>query len=322
MAFYIERFKGVEKREFEVEVVTPLFLGGADPKKAEIRIPSIKGALRFWWRAIYGSDDLQDMKNRENTIFGSTTQKASFSLHLKDADNVKSVLADLPQGVKIPTQSKGRTFSISIIEYLAYGLCEYIPKERKNVYIREHVPPGTKFRIVLIIRDQSFKEQILTSLSMLTNYGGLGSHSRNGFGSIKIEGLSGPLKTEGERKSFSALSSRSVLFDNFKTSDKWEHALSEIGRAYREARKGLESRHSFTKRSLIAKPLIVKGEVHINDRHSKPYFLHVDKIQGKTYQGQILFIPYNYHDPSKRKEYFETCEKMNQKLTQLSGGSR
>ena len=52
MAFYISRFKGMESQEFEVEIVTPLFLGGADPNKAELRAPSIKGALRFWWRAL------------------------------------------------------------------------------------------------------------------------------------------------------------------------------------------------------------------------------------------------------------------------------
>ncbi|HPU57120.1 MAG TPA: type III-B CRISPR module RAMP protein Cmr1, partial [Verrucomicrobiota bacterium] len=34
-------------------IVTPMFLGGANPEsQAELRISSIKGALRFWWRAL------------------------------------------------------------------------------------------------------------------------------------------------------------------------------------------------------------------------------------------------------------------------------
>ncbi|MBA4369031.1 MAG: type III-B CRISPR module RAMP protein Cmr1, partial [Desulfobacterium sp.] len=69
MAFYIERFKDIETKEFEVEIVTPMFLGGSDPKKAELRAPSVKGALRFWWRALYGSDNLEKMKKREGEIF-------------------------------------------------------------------------------------------------------------------------------------------------------------------------------------------------------------------------------------------------------------
>lgn len=42
MAFYVGRFRNIEAREFEVEVVTPLFLGGADPGRAELRVPPIK----------------------------------------------------------------------------------------------------------------------------------------------------------------------------------------------------------------------------------------------------------------------------------------
>ncbi|MFZ1105749.1 MAG: type III-B CRISPR module RAMP protein Cmr1 [Hyphomicrobiaceae bacterium] len=42
--------------EAEFEIVTPMFLGGADPKgSAELRAASIKGALRFWWRAGVGA---------------------------------------------------------------------------------------------------------------------------------------------------------------------------------------------------------------------------------------------------------------------------
>lgn len=322
MAFYIERFKDMETKEFELEVVTPMFLGGADPKKAELRVPSIKGVLRFWWRALYGSDDLEDMKKREDQIFGSTTEKASFSIQLKEIDNVKPLLAGLPQGIKVQTQSKGKTFPISIIEYLAYGLCEYNKTQKKNVYTKEHIPVGTNFKLVFNLKNKLFIGQILDSLKILTDYGGLGSHTRNGFGSIKISGLSSNLKIEGEPKSFSALSSKSILFNKYTPKDKWEDALSEIGKAYREARSSLEQKHHFAKRLLIAKPLIVKGEVNINDRHSKPYFLHISKLQSGKYQGQILFMPYNYYDLSKRKEYFETCEKMNQKLKELSGGSK
>jgi CRISPR-associated protein Cmr1 len=44
----------MDSKEFEVEVVTPMFLGGANNLEAELRVPSIKGMLRFWWRATCG----------------------------------------------------------------------------------------------------------------------------------------------------------------------------------------------------------------------------------------------------------------------------
>ena len=46
MAFYISRFQNSDSKEFDVEVVTPMFLGGANIQDAELRVPSIKGMLR------------------------------------------------------------------------------------------------------------------------------------------------------------------------------------------------------------------------------------------------------------------------------------
>ena len=49
---------------------------------------------------------------------------------------------------------------------------------------------------------------------------------------------------------------------------------------------------------LLTAPIIVgKGpdaQKSKLDRHSKPYFLHVDKIDDNKFQGSILCLPYNY----------------------------
>ncbi len=37
---------------FECETITPMFLACADGKTPELRPPSIKGLMRFWWRAM------------------------------------------------------------------------------------------------------------------------------------------------------------------------------------------------------------------------------------------------------------------------------
>jgi hypothetical protein len=42
-----------ESIEASFRIVTPMFIGGADQTPADgIRPPSVKGALRFWWRAL------------------------------------------------------------------------------------------------------------------------------------------------------------------------------------------------------------------------------------------------------------------------------
>ncbi len=43
----------MEKLEATFRIVTPMFIGGADQTPSDgIRPPSVKGALRFWWRAL------------------------------------------------------------------------------------------------------------------------------------------------------------------------------------------------------------------------------------------------------------------------------
>jgi len=243
VVFYIGKFRGLERMEFEVEIITPLFLGGADPKKAELRAPSIKGALRFWWRALYGTNNLRDMKERESELFGSTEQRSSFSLHLTELSGAKPVLSKLPRGRLVPVESKGKKFNISIIDYLAFGLHDYDKKKKQTIYIREHIPSGAKFKLTLCLKGNSAKEQILNSLGLLVHYGGLGARSRNGFGSLHAKGLPNPLKKDGGLKSFTGFSEKSILFDGFEERQRWEDALSDIGIAYRSARISLEPRH-------------------------------------------------------------------------------
>ena len=71
-----------ETLEATFRIVTPMFLGGADQESdTGIRPPSVKGALRFWWRALnWGrfraeteTDEaaLGDLHKEEARLFGS-----------------------------------------------------------------------------------------------------------------------------------------------------------------------------------------------------------------------------------------------------------
>ncbi|MBV6501365.1 MAG: hypothetical protein CJBNEKGG_03875 [Prosthecobacter sp.] len=53
------------RKTYALELITPCFCAGADPAKAEIRAPSIRGQLRWWFRALGGS------ASDEAAVFGS-----------------------------------------------------------------------------------------------------------------------------------------------------------------------------------------------------------------------------------------------------------
>ncbi len=67
------------KAEFEVEAITPIFMRGADQRKAEIRASSIKGLMRWWFRALAGNyfgNDVVGLRRAEEYVFGSTNRRS------------------------------------------------------------------------------------------------------------------------------------------------------------------------------------------------------------------------------------------------------
>jgi len=67
-------------------IVTPMFIGNGEQKADSVRPPSIKGALRFWWRALnWGkclseggteSEALKHLHQQESALFGSAADEA------------------------------------------------------------------------------------------------------------------------------------------------------------------------------------------------------------------------------------------------------
>ena len=100
----------MRKIVFECETITPMFMYGADGKTAELRPASIKGVMRFWWRAMNGNLPLDELKKQEGEIFGSTEKRSSFSIKIKH---------DTFQGNSIPEKFKFR------IEFLLSNRCDF-----------------------------------------------------------------------------------------------------------------------------------------------------------------------------------------------------
>lgn len=318
MGFNISRYQGRIKKEFEVEVVTPMFLGGADADKAELRAASLKGLLRFWWRATCGINEIENLKNEENGIFGDTSRKTPFSVFIENSNDIKPVLKNLPKGKRFVAQSRGKTFNIGIIDYLAFGL-----RDHKKGYLKPHFPSGSKFTVKFTFSNKYQQNQVLKAFHSLIHFGGMGARSRNGFGSLAItDNVKPSITLEGRKKSYTAVSSNANLFLTPKTNyRKWEDALSDIGNAYRLARvpPALEPKHQYENRRLIAKPIIqdIKSK---NQRHAKPYFLHVGKTSNGKYYGQILCMPYQYYQNHLQRQYENVVKQMNKKIMELLAG--
>ncbi len=170
-----------------VETVTPLFLAGADPRGApELRAASIRGALRFWLRALLGGMigdvNLDALRRAEAAVFGSTDTGAS---------PVVVRIINLSEHSSVPfSELTGRTpgsrsYRLPGIAYLFFAA-----RGTQNERERKAIPAGSSFELELSLRAGAQNQDALlkayAALWLLTHLGGLGARSRRGAGSLQV----------------------------------------------------------------------------------------------------------------------------------------
>lgn len=172
------------KLTVKLSAVTPLFIGGADPNdRAELRPPSIKGLLRYWYRALDGN-----YATTEARFFGSTDAGQSPCL-LRVGEWTEGKAAWERERYARPEAQGGfqrgsGTQSKNGIIYLGYSLT--LGDNR-----RKAVPADTTFTLEVQPRPESGSSELrhawLGALWLLVHVGGIGTRSRRGLGSLRID---------------------------------------------------------------------------------------------------------------------------------------
>ena len=318
----VSRYTNKEELTFDVEFITPAFLGGADGN-AEIRSAPFKYGIRYWWRILYGAKYMESgiLKETEDAIFGSTEKKSSVDISVKTYGNIITEKSGFPNGRRIDVEHKGRSLKVNILDYLAYGKYKYV-KGSGNVYNTTYIKPNTKFSVTISIKNSSHIYEIKDAVKMFFMWGCIGSKARNGFGSMLANvsnfAFSQKVVVSKELKEFPTISEYSKCFKTTKEYPTWENALSEIGCIYRDARTELEGRHVYSERGFIARPIEVKYE-RIPDnirsgRIPKPFYMGLKKELDK-YVGYILLLPVLFYEKENQKDYLSVINKMSSELS-------
>jgi len=184
---------GMTWTTLHLEVTTPLFNSGAGPAGASgrqpgVRVPSLRGAMRFWFRALVGGvtgPNLSLLAELERMVFGSTEASCPVPLRIPDP----------------PAQRAAGTEQMN--RWVVYLLGQGLGDLRNTITIRPYVQPGAKFDVKLRLRKtgQNTGENVavhenvaaltLASLWLLSSYGGIGARTRRGFGGVRITGSEG-----------------------------------------------------------------------------------------------------------------------------------
>jgi len=206
----------MEEMKLRIQVVTPAFVTGADQTGVEIRAASIKGQIRWWWRALHSELDVRQLGVEEGRIFGSSEMGLKSSIRI--GASVRSPLKVIPRGESAPRSGAtysyrrgGRTGEADVLPYLGYGPIRLLSRAEKEeakkkgdrafldgrnepkrgvVFIRPAVAPGTEFDIRLTWpatgRSSTPDDGLVRALAAWLALGGLGTRSRKGFGSLRL----------------------------------------------------------------------------------------------------------------------------------------
>ncbi len=162
------------KVELTLETITPLFLGGAD-QQPELRPASVRGALRFWLRAMFGGvigdGDIDRLHQLEANVFGKTEVGSPIVIRILDH----------------PPASNVQELNQPGCGYLWFSM------KKRNAPNRQAISAATRWRAILQMRrgEDAIVNRAVEALWLLSQLGSLGARSRRGAGSLQIRQVAG-----------------------------------------------------------------------------------------------------------------------------------
>ncbi len=218
-----------------VEVATPI-LGGSSQTRAVdeidvIRPVTVRGHLRFWWRALHGDQFSTpgDLYAAESALWGRAASDGA---------------GRSPVEVRVDVDRRGGIDEEPIRLYGAHATPGAYALWPAREQAKDRVPtaprrlPGTRFTLTLLVPEARATE-VRHAVHAWLLFGGYGSRTRRGVGSFRVVGDADAwLPTQPTREAFAALFGRDVFAPPSRPASDtpWlAGAALHIGAAHRDA---------------------------------------------------------------------------------------
>lgn len=148
-----------------------------------VRAASIRGQLRFWWRACNpsGCTTIDELRQREGKIWGATSQTSQVVVEVLDQPGV-------PMPVKVYRDNNHGRFGLAPgMKAIAYGAFPLQPKREAQEHgARPGVlyDYGSKNFKVRFSYPKELRSDVEAALWAWETFGGLGARTRRGFGAV------------------------------------------------------------------------------------------------------------------------------------------
>ena len=162
-----------KEQVYQIELITPMYGGGVvagvNEQERPIRVPSIRGQLRFWWRATRGTafTSLQELREREAAIWGSTEKASPTWVEVDCAPYSQSRDYNGDYGFD---NRYGPEF---------YAVFPAANQENKHNLVKE----GLSFKLHLRYKKEH-EVDVRCAVWAWVNFGGLGARTRKGCGAL------------------------------------------------------------------------------------------------------------------------------------------
>ena len=140
---------------FTCEILTPMFIYGADKYMPELRPPVIKSLMRFWWRAVTPNKNKNSLLEEESSLFGGSGDK---------------------NAIKSPLRIR---LNSNIFSTEEYPIKPHKPNENKLKALKRN----ENFSLTLF-SPEIYSEKYTNIFFLSSILGGFGKRARRGFGSV------------------------------------------------------------------------------------------------------------------------------------------
>ena len=298
-------------------VVTPMFLGDANQKATGLRPPSVKGALRFWWRALNWrrclheagatTEALKLLYQEERRLFGTAAVVEN------DGPLGQGVfLLRISQPSRIATDATWPTNNTGS-GYLGFGLMESGNAANNNVQPhREGLREGIEFELELRFKPRtsaSDVEALRETLRAWNLFGGLGSRARRGFGSVTLIKMNDQ-DTQLDRIAYEA-AAKAMLQTAAGTTDFPPYTAFSTHARFGILTTGSEARMTHNQAGLLYKAhrgqaSTLRGAAKIpfglplqgvdpDSRRASPLLFHIHALRDGSFAAAALYLPAEFH---------------------------
>lgn len=261
---------GTAERGVSVRVITPVLGGGVEafePDEVDVvRIPSIRGAARWWWRALQPELDVNALRQREREVWGGVGRgDKETEVTRASAVGVDVVVVKPGRVVPAGRHERGREGHLRALPQWTFGEFGYAlfplqrSDEERKAWTGSGDMPTRSWRVDLSFslrvdwsprggaatQDED-SERVREAFLLWLHLGGYGARTRRGFGGLSVDAST--MRWADAKAVLKAVSLREPKADRptlggcqlweGRAFPRAEDALRDLLRAFRDFRQG------------------------------------------------------------------------------------